>query len=103
MAVASPTSGGPGVCFTRAHYSTLLKWHFGVPLLPADFAGRPCPQCGGPVDVFGDHFVSCKKSGLGYWHHGTPTVFCHVLTQSRVRMTSRWTSPETDAARRSFR
>jgi len=29
-----------------------------IPLLPADCAGRPCPLCGGPVDVFGDHAVS---------------------------------------------
>jgi len=53
-------------------------------LLPADCAGRPCPLCGGPVDVFGDHAVSCKKSGFGDRHLGTQTFFCQVLTQSRV-------------------
>jgi len=62
----------------------LLKWHLGVPLLPADCAGRPCPLCGGPVDVFGDHAVACKKSGFGDRHLGTQTFFCQVLTQSRV-------------------
>jgi len=33
----------------------LPKWHLGVPLLPADCAGRPCRLCGGPVDIFEDH------------------------------------------------
>jgi len=61
-----------------------VKWHLGVPLLPSDCAGRPCPLCGGPVDVFGDHAVSCKKSGFGDRHLGTQTFFCLVLTQSRV-------------------
>jgi len=53
-------------------------------LLPADCAGRPCPLCGGPVDAFGGHVVSCKKSGFGDRNLGTQTFFCQVLTQSRV-------------------
>jgi len=53
-------------------------------LLPADCAGMPCPLFGGPVDVFGDHTVSCKKSGFGDRHLGTQTFFCQVLTQSQV-------------------
>jgi len=53
-------------------------------LLPANCAGRPCPLWGGPVDVFGDHAVSCKKSGFGDRHLGTQTFFCQVRTQSRV-------------------
>jgi len=56
----------------------------GVPLLPADCAGRPCHLCGGPVDVFGDHAVSCKKSGFGDRHLGIQTVICKVLTLYRV-------------------
>jgi len=73
-----------GLCLTGANHSTLLKWQLGVPLLPADCAGRPCPLCGGPVDVFGDHAVSGKKSGFGERHLGTQTFFYQVLTQSRV-------------------
>jgi len=75
---------GQGLCLTGAHYSTLLKWHLGVPLLPADCAGRPCHLCGGPMDVFGDHAVACKKSGFGDRHLGIQIFFCQVLTQSRV-------------------
>jgi len=75
---------GQGLCLTGANYSTLLKWHLGVPLLPADCAGRPCPLCGEPVDVFCDHAVACKKSGFGDRHLGTQTFFCQILTQSRV-------------------
>jgi len=80
---AQPVAG-QGLCLTGANYSTLLKWHVGVPLLPADCAGRPCPLCGGPVDVFGDHAVSYKKSRFGDRHLGTQTFLCQALTQSRV-------------------
>jgi len=79
-----PPFVGQGLCLTGATYSTLPRWHLVVPLLPAHSAGRPCPLCGGPVDVFGDHAVSCKKSGFGDRHLGTQTFFCQVLTQSRV-------------------
>jgi len=75
---------GQRLCLTGAHYSTLLKWHLGVPLLPADGAGRPCPLCGGPVDIFGHHDVSCKKSGFGERHLGTQSFLCQVLTQARI-------------------
>jgi len=67
-----------------ANYSTLLKWHLGVPLLPADCAGRPCYVCGGPVEIFGDHAMSCKKSGFGDRHLGTQSFFRQVITQARV-------------------
>jgi len=69
-----------GLC---ANYSTILKWHLGVPLLPADCAGRPCPLCGGPLDIFGDHAVSCNKSGFGNGHLDNQPFFC-VITQARI-------------------
>jgi len=75
-----PPVAGQGLCLAGTNYSTLLKWHLGVPLLPADCAGRPCPLCGGPVDIFGNHAVSCKKSGFGDRHLGTQSFLCQVLT-----------------------
>jgi len=84
MPACPPPVAGQGLCLAGANYSTLLKWHLGVPLLPADCAGRPCPLCGGPVDIFGDHAVSCNKSGLGDRHLGTQSFFCQVLTQARI-------------------
>jgi len=60
-----PPVAGQGFCLAGANYSTLLKLNLGVPLLLADCAGRPCPLCGGPVDIVGDHAVSCTKSGFG--------------------------------------
>jgi len=78
--LSAPPVAGKGLYLTGANYSTLLKWHLRVPLLPAVCAGRPFPLCGGPVDVFGNLI----KSGSGDKHLGTQTFFCQVLTQSRV-------------------
>jgi len=36
------------------------------------------------VDVCGDYPVSCKKSGSGDRQLGPQTIFCQVLSQSRV-------------------
>jgi len=71
-------------------------------LLPADCADRPCFLRGGPVDVFGDHSVSCKKSGFGDRHLGTQTFSARSLPSPEFPMTAGWTSPETDAARLTF-
>jgi len=50
----------------------------------ADCAGRPFHLCGGPMEIFSDHAVSCKKSGFGDRHLGTQSFLCQVLTQARV-------------------
>jgi len=72
-----------GICLAGANFSTLLKWHLGVPLLPADCAGIPCPLCGGPVEIFGDHAVACNKSCFGDRQLGPQSILCHIFTQSR--------------------
>jgi len=41
--LSAPPVADQGLCLPGAHYSTLLKRHLGVPLLPADCAGRVCP------------------------------------------------------------
>jgi len=43
--LSEPHVAGQGFCLAGANYSTLLNWHLGVPLLPADCAGRPCTLC----------------------------------------------------------
>jgi len=100
--LSPPPLAGQGLCRTGAHHCPWLKWHLRVPLLPADCADRPCPLCGGPVDVVRDHAVSCKKSGFGDRHLGTQTIFCQVLTQSRVPHDREVKSPEKDAAQPTF-
>lgn len=44
--LSAPPGGGLGDLPFGANYSTLLKWHLGVPLLPEDCAGRPLPLFG---------------------------------------------------------
>jgi len=80
----APPVAGQGLCLAGANYSTLLKWHLEVPLLPVDCVARSCNLCGEPLDIFGDHAVSCKKSGFGDKHLGPQCFFCQVLTISRI-------------------
>jgi len=74
---------GQGLCLTGANYSTLLKLHLGGVLATSGLRGQTLPPVRRP-DVFGDHAVSCKKSGFGDRHLGSQTFFCLVLIQSRV-------------------
>jgi len=83
MAIAPPPVAVQGLQ-GRRQLLHIVQGHLGVPLLPADCAGRPCPLCGKPVDIFGDHAVACKKSGFGDRHLGTQSFFYQVLTQARI-------------------
>jgi len=92
-----PPVAGQGVCLTGANYSTLPKRQLGVPLLPADFAGRPRPCAEGrqmfsattPCNVIN------RDSGIGTMAH--KPFSARSLPSSEFTMTARWTSPEIDA------
>ena len=45
---------------SASEFQLSLQWWLGIPVLPST---RPleCPQCGGVADIFGDHFLCCKK------------------------------------------
>ena len=47
-------------------------------------AGRPCPTCGGAVDPFGDHSVSCGHAAFGKRHLGIQMFLCRALSNARV-------------------
>ena len=53
-----------GLRFGAAEYRLLLQFHLGIPLFPSEAAGTPCDHCGEAQDVFGDHVVACRHSGL---------------------------------------
>ena len=65
-------------------YSLLLQWHLGLPLVAVEAAGRPCPTCGGAVDPFGDHSVSCGHAAFGKRHLGIQMFLCRALSNARV-------------------
>ena len=46
----------------------LLRWTLGIPLIPQSLAGKPCPRCQTPVDIFGDHVVCCIKNNIQRRH-----------------------------------
>jgi hypothetical protein len=64
-----------GFHFDKAEYLLLTHFHLGLPLLPAAAAGTPCDQCGQPLDVFGDHLVSCRHAGAWKRHNS----FCDAV------------------------
>ena len=41
-------------------FRMILRWWLGVPILDTKLAGTRFPQCGSPIDIFGDHAVSCN-------------------------------------------
>jgi len=78
-----PPGGGPGPLLQRGPLFHDAEVASVSALATSRLRGQALP----PVrraDVFGDHAVSCKHSGLGDMRLGTQTFFCQVLAQSRV-------------------
>jgi hypothetical protein len=72
-----PHDGVPHV-FQPTHYRAALRWWLGIPLYAGD-SFHPCPMCGGPMDPFGDHLVSCPSNHLTERHHGVRDALTEVL------------------------
>ena len=71
------------VTFGSSEYKLLLRWWLGAPLLAGD-AGQPCPCCGGPLDNFGDHLVSCVKNHPTLRHNAVRDAFQVALSSMGI-------------------
>jgi len=78
--MSAPPLVGMGLCMGGNQYATMVKWHLGEPLQPAECIGRPCRACGEAVDIFGDHAVTCANSGFA----ARQAFFCQILTQAHI-------------------
>jgi len=95
-----PPVAGLGLCLSGANYSTLLKWHLGVPLLPLDCAGRPCPYAEGRWSLSATMPCHAGSRALGLGTLALNLSSARSLLKPGSRMTARWTSLEMADARR---
>jgi hypothetical protein len=80
---ASPAAA-LGNSFPASDFRLLLKWHLGIPILPDSCAGLACPACSAPVDIFGDHAVSCHKGSLWNRHFHVQDFLLQTANRSGV-------------------
>jgi hypothetical protein len=71
-----------GSRFSKGEYQLLLEFRLGLPVLPASAAGYPCDKCGQPLDVFGDHLLTCRHSGLWKRHNLLRDALEYITTCS---------------------
>ena len=67
-----------GLRLIPAEYTALSKLCLGEPLLPPD-ADITCGACGEPADIFGDHFLCCRKAGLVQRHRAIISQLWHIV------------------------
>jgi len=65
-------------------FRSLCRWWLGMPLLPLGRCLPPCPECGDPIDPFGDHFVCCQKNGMALRHNNVRDHFSQILSQAGI-------------------
>jgi hypothetical protein len=63
-----------------SEFQLVLRWWLGLPVLPST---RPlqCPLCGGVADIFGDHFLCCKKGLITKRHHHVRDTLAALLRE----------------------
>ena len=70
---------------TDRDFRSLCRWWLGLPLLADSSARVPlCPLCATPVDIFGDHFVSCPKNGPTARHNALRDAWAQVLVSGGI-------------------
>ena len=90
-----PPNTNLGFHFDKGDFLLLTHFHLGLPLLPAAAAGTPCDLCGQPLDVFGDHLVSCRFAGAWKRHNSfcadvaTISASLGILVDTEVQIRGR--------------
>jgi hypothetical protein len=74
-----PPAPALGNACPPSQFRLLLRWFLGMPILEEELAGKPCPLCGDPVDIFGDHAVSCDKGNKYRRHFAIQDWLIHLL------------------------
>ena len=71
-----------GTHFDKGDFLLVTHFHLGLPMEAFNCSRRqrqapPCDRCGQPLDVYGDHLVSCPKGGA-YRRHN---AFCSAIEE----------------------
>ena len=74
-----PPSPALGNACPPSQFRLLLRWFLGIPILEESLAGKPCPLCGDPVDIYGDHAVSCDRGKKFRRHFAIQDWLAHLL------------------------
>ena len=77
-----------GFRFGSAEYRLLLLFHLGMPVFPSEAVGSPCDDCGEAQDIFGDHIVACRLSGLWERHNLLRDTVALIATTAGFRATT---------------
>ena len=75
-----------GFRFGNAEHQLLLSFHLGLPILPDAAAGAPCDDCGQPLDVYGDHLVSCRLGGAWDRHNKVGSTIASIATSAGLNV-----------------
>jgi hypothetical protein len=70
--------------FDKGQHQLLTNFHLGIPILPEAAAGAPCDGCGQPLDVYGDHLVSCRLAGAWDRHNQVGSAISAIATAARL-------------------
>ena len=76
-----PPSAPLHFTFQSDTYRTGLKWWLGVPLVSHGCEAPVCPGCEAPVDIYGDHLLSCPRNNFSRRHNAVQEALASILTQ----------------------
>ena len=79
-------SAALGLEFCSSAFRLLLRWWLGGELVNNTNEDTPvCPFCQGPCDVYGDHFLCCKKYEFHSRHEAVVSMTSHFLRAAGMR------------------
>ena len=58
-----------GLTFSDYEFRLLLKHRLGMAILPPCCTGQPCPRCSLPMDIKGEHALTCRYSDFWDRHN----------------------------------
>ena len=73
------------LAISDGEFRLVLKHRLGIPVLPVSLVGTPCPVCAQPIDMHGEHALTCLKSGFWRRHNVVRDLIFDELQAHGIR------------------
>ena len=93
---STPPGAARSTLFGHQEFRLSCKYYMGIAIMDQQHAGSPCPKCSRPLDIWGDHAVSCSLNGSTERHYQLRDKLAELAHRAGMAVTKEEALPDGD-------